>query len=97
MLYHIKFPCYLQYNYTITYSISATTNSPPSRDTDFKLYPVKRSAPIDQPAKEIERLQREMEGYLQQIQVIEQRVLRGLYTNYHDCQLTRNCTPKTSV
>ncbi|XP_076108762.1 protein moonraker-like isoform X2 [Mytilus galloprovincialis] len=54
----------------------ATTNSPPSRDTDFKLYPVKRSAPIDQPAKEIERLQREMEGYLQQIQVIEQRVLR---------------------
>lgn len=53
-----------------------TTDSPPARDTDFKLYPVKKSVPSDQPAKEIERLQREMEGYLQQIQVIEQRVLK---------------------
>ena len=56
---------------------TVTTNSPPARDTDFKIYPVQRSAPSDQPAKEIERLQREMEGYLQQIQVIEQRVLKG--------------------
>lgn len=41
------------------------------------MYPVRKLPPSDQPAKEIERLQREMESYLQQIQVIEQRALQG--------------------
>lgn len=41
------------------------------------MYPVCKLPPSDQPAKEIERLQREMESYLQQIQVIEQRALQG--------------------
>lgn len=54
-----------------------SSNSPPSKDTDLKIYPVRKLPPSDQPAKEIERLQREMESYLQQIQVIEQRALRG--------------------
>lgn len=53
-----------------------SSNSPPSKDTDLKIYPVRKLPPSDQPAKEIERLQREMESYLQQIQVIEQRALR---------------------
>ena len=66
-----KLFCYICTIFTVT------TDSPPARDTDFKIYPIQRSAPSDQPAKEIERLQREMEGYLQQIQVIEQRVLKG--------------------
>nr|XP_022337777.1 protein moonraker-like isoform X3 [Crassostrea virginica] len=53
-----------------------SSNSPPSKDTDLKMYPVRKLPPSDQPAKEIERLQREMESYLQQIQVIEQRALQ---------------------
>ncbi|XP_052797905.1 protein moonraker-like isoform X2 [Mya arenaria] len=52
----------------------ATTNSPPTRDTDR--YPVNRGIPSDDPDVEIMRLQREMEGYLQQIQVIEQRAMQ---------------------
>ncbi|XP_061197750.1 protein moonraker-like [Saccostrea echinata] len=53
-----------------------SSNSPPSKDTDLKIYPIRKLPPSDQPAKEIERLQREMESYLQQIQVIEQRAMR---------------------
>ncbi|XP_056009035.1 protein moonraker-like isoform X2 [Ostrea edulis] len=53
-----------------------SSDSPPSKDTDLKIYPIQKFAPSDQPAKEIERLQREMESYLQQIQVIEQRALK---------------------
>lgn len=52
---------------------SATTNSPPTRDTDH--YP--RSLPADNPLQEIERMQKEMESYLQQIQVIEQKAMSG--------------------
>ena len=52
---------------------AVTTNSPPTRDTDK--YP--RVAPLDNPAEEIGRLQKEIEGYLQQIQVIEQRAMTG--------------------
>ncbi|KAK3084266.1 hypothetical protein FSP39_010828 [Pinctada imbricata] len=59
-----------------------SSQSPPSRDTDFKIYPIKKSAPTDQPDKEIERLQREMESYLQQIQVIEQRVISEQNTDF---------------
>lgn len=59
-----------------------SSNSPPSKDTDLKIYPVRKLPPSDQPAKEIERLQREMESYLQQIQVIEQRALRGKKTQF---------------
>ncbi|KAL4223193.1 hypothetical protein ACF0H5_016665 [Mactra antiquata] len=53
-------------------NLPVTTNSPPTRDTDR--YP--RSAPLDDPGQEIVRLQREMEAYLQQIQVIEQRAMK---------------------
>ncbi|XP_062568030.1 protein moonraker-like [Saccostrea cucullata] len=53
-----------------------SSNSPPSKDTDLKIYPIRKLPHSDQPAKEIERLQREMESYLQQIQVIEQRAMR---------------------
>lgn len=59
------------------FCFKVSSNSPPSKDTDLKIYPVRKLPPSDQPAKEIERLQREMESYLQQIQVIEQRALRG--------------------
>lgn len=59
-----------------------SSNSPPSKDTDLKIYPVRKLPPSDQPAKEIERLQREMESYLQQIQVIEQRALRGKQSQF---------------
>lgn len=52
-------------------NLPVTTNSPPTRDTDK--YP--RVAPLDNPAEEIRRLQKEIEGYLQQIQVIEQRAM----------------------
>jgi hypothetical protein len=65
--------CFCDINYFLTVS----SDSPPSKDTDLKIYPIQKFAPSDQPAKEIERLQREMESYLQQIQVIEQRALKG--------------------
>lgn len=58
-----------------TLYVVATTNSPPTRDTDK--YPVHRTVPADDPDEEILRLQREMEGYLQQIQVLEQRAMKG--------------------
>lgn len=64
------------------FCLIVSSNSPPSKDTDLKIYPVRKLPPSDQPAKEIERLQREMESYLQQIQVIEQRALRGKQTQY---------------
>ncbi|XP_021357152.1 protein moonraker-like [Mizuhopecten yessoensis] len=63
-------------------SMPVSSQSPPSRDTDFKLYPVQRTAPSAQPEKEIERLQHEMEGYLQQIQVIEQRAMNDQNTSF---------------
>lgn len=64
------------------FCFKVSSNSPPSKDTDLKIYPVRKLPPSDQPAKEIERLQREMESYLQQIQVIEQRALRGKQTQF---------------
>lgn len=64
------------------FCFKASSNSPPSKDTDLKIYPVRKLPPSDQPAKEIERLQREMESYLQQIQVIEQRALRGKQSQF---------------
>ncbi|KAH3886232.1 protein moonraker-like isoform X2 [Dreissena polymorpha] len=54
-------------------NLPATTNSPPTRDTDR--YPVSRGIPSEDPNAEIARLQREMEGYLQHIQVIEQKAM----------------------
>lgn len=64
------------------FCFKVSSNSPPSKDTDLKIYPVRKLPPSDQPAKEIERLQREMESYLQQIQVIEQRALRGKQSQF---------------
>ncbi|XP_060074387.1 protein moonraker-like isoform X2 [Ylistrum balloti] len=63
-------------------SMPVSSQSPPSRDTDFKIYPVTRTAPSTQPDKEIERLQHEMEGYLQQIQIIEQRAMNDQNTSF---------------
>ncbi|XP_033748027.1 protein moonraker-like [Pecten maximus] len=63
-------------------SMPVSSQSPPSRDTDFKLYPVTRTTPSTQPEKEIERLQHEMEGYLQQIQIIEQRAMIDQNTTF---------------
>ncbi|KAL5017134.1 hypothetical protein ScPMuIL_006723 [Solemya velum] len=53
-------------------NLPVTTNSPPTRDTDA--YPSRKWT--NEPRLEIERLQKEMEQYLQQIQVIEQRAVQ---------------------
>ena len=37
---------------------------------------------LDNPVQEIGRLQKEIEGYLQQVQVIEQRAMRGMLQYY---------------
>ncbi|KAK3606561.1 hypothetical protein CHS0354_041522 [Potamilus streckersoni] len=54
--------------------LPVTTDSPPTRDTD--IYGNHKSVQPQNPQQEISRLQRELESYLQQIQVIEQRAMQ---------------------
>ncbi|KAL3856853.1 hypothetical protein ACJMK2_011564 [Sinanodonta woodiana] len=54
--------------------LPVTTDSPPTRDTD--IYGTHKSSQPQNPQQEISRLQRELESYLQQIQVIEQRAMQ---------------------
>ncbi|XP_050410763.2 protein moonraker [Patella vulgata] len=59
----------------------ATTNSPPTRDTDK--YPIhKVHIPISDTTDEITRMQKELESYLSQIKTIEEKAITDENTNF---------------